>query len=443
MHCVSTYHLTMKILMFGWEFPPHISGGLGTACHGLVKGLSGLPDIQLTFVVPKSWGDEKRNSCRLIGANQVVLENKWQEKIEYSEGLELYKVHSDIIPYQTPEEFWLKKNRRLIRNTRFVEVNAEGKIDFTGSYGHTLFREIRNYALIARQIAEENTVDLVHAHDWLAYPAGIVAARVSRVPLIIHVHATEFDRNGGDIDPRVYAIEKEGMEAADRIIAVSNLTRRTIIEKYGIDPKKVVTIYNGVETLSENEKVSLKNGLSGKIVAFIGRITQQKGPEYFVEAAQLVLQKMDDVRFVMAGSGNKMDSIIEQVARSGLSDRFHFTGFLSVDEVNRLLKISNVFIMPSVSEPFGIVPLEAMRCSVPVIISRQSGVSEILKYAIITDFWDAHAMADAIYGLLNYPALSALLIKKGREEAGNLSWENVAEEVFRIYQQVSHISHFI
>jgi glycosyltransferase involved in cell wall biosynthesis len=432
----------MKILMFGWEFPPHISGGLGTACHGLVKGLSGLPDIQLTFVVPKSWGDETGNPCRLIGANQVVLESKWLGKIEDTEGFKQINVQSDIIPYQTPEDFWHEKKKRFMQNTRFVEVNAEGKIDFTGSYGHTLFREIRNYALIARQIAVENPVDIVHAHDWLAYPAGIVAARVSGVPLIIHVHATEFDRNGGEIDSRVYAIEREGMEAADRIIAVSNLTRHTIIEKYGIDPKKVVTIYNGVESLSEDEKESLKNGLSGKIVSFIGRITQQKGPEYFVEAAQLVLQKMDDVRFVMAGSGNKMEHIIEQVARAGLSDRFHFTGFLSVDEVDRLLKISHVFIMPSVSEPFGIVPLEAMRCSVPVIISRQSGVSEILKNAITTDFWDTHAMADAIYGLLNYPALSQLMIEKGREEAGNLSWNHVAEEVVKIYQQVSHIHHF-
>jgi glycosyltransferase involved in cell wall biosynthesis len=432
----------MKILMFGWEFPPHISGGLGTACHGLVKGLSGLPDIQLTFVVPKSWGDETGNSCRLIGANQVVLESKWLEKIEVSEGFKQINIQSDIIPYQTPEDFWLEKKKRFMQNTRFVEVNAEGKIDFTGAYGHTLFREIRNYALIARQIAVKESVDLVHAHDWLAYPAGMVAARVSGVPLIIHVHATEFDRNGGSIDPRVYSIEREGMEAADRIIAVSNLTRQTIIQKYGVDPRKVVTIYNGVESLSQDEKESLKNGLSGKIVSFIGRITQQKGPEYFVEAAQLVLQKMDDVRFVMAGSGNKMDSIIEQVARAGLSDRFHFTGFLSVNEVDRLLKISHVFIMPSVSEPFGIVPLEAMRCSVPVIISRQSGVSEILKNAIITDFWDTHAMADAIYGLLNYPALSGLLTQKGREEAGNLSWNHVAEEVAKIYQQVSHIHHF-
>jgi glycosyltransferase involved in cell wall biosynthesis len=433
----------MKILMFGWEFPPHISGGLGTACQGLAKGLSGLPDIQLTFVVPKSWGDEKGNSCRLIGANQVVLKSKWQEKNESSEVFELYKVQSDIIPYQTPEEFWLEKNRRHIRNTRFVEVNNEGKIDFTGSYGQTLFREIRNYALIAVQIAKENSADLIHAHDWLAYPAGIAAARISGVPLIIHVHATEFDRSGGDIDPRVYSIEREGMEAADRIIAVSNLTRRTVIEKYGIHPNKVVTIYNAVESLSENEKESLKNGLSGKIVSFIGRITQQKGPEYFVEAAQLILQKMDDVRFVMAGSGNRMDGIIEQVARSGLSDRFHFTGFLSVDEVNWLLKISNVFVMPSVSEPFGIAPLEAMRFSVPVIISRQSGVSEILKYVIKTDFWDTYAIADAIYGLLNYPALSGLMIEKGREEAGNLSWNNVAEEVYMIYQQVSHYYHSV
>jgi glycosyltransferase involved in cell wall biosynthesis len=433
----------MNVLMFGWEFPPHISGGLGTACQGLAKGLSGLPDIQLTFVVPKSWGDEKGNSCRLIGANQVVLKTKWQKKTKESEVFDVFNVYSDIIPYQTPEEFWLKKNRRHIRNTRFVEVNDEGKIDFTGTYGHTLFQEIRNYALVASQLAEETPVDLVHAHDWLAYPAGMAAASKAGVPLIIHVHATEFDRSGGDVDPRVYSIEREGMEAADRIIAVSNMTRQIIIEKYGIPPKKVATIYNAVESLTEEEKQILKKGLSGKIVSFIGRITQQKGPEYYVEAAKLILQKMDNVRFVMAGSGNRMEGIIEQVARLGLSDKFHFTGFLGSDEVYRLLKISSVFVMPSVSEPFGIAPLEALRFNVPVIISRQSGVSEILKYVIKTDFWDTHAIADAIYGLLNYPALSSLMIRKGREEAGNLSWNHVAEEVYRIYQQVSDKNHLV
>jgi glycosyltransferase involved in cell wall biosynthesis len=431
----------MKVLMFGWEFPPHISGGLGIACHGLAKALSGLPGIQLTFVVPKKGGDEIMPSCRLIGANQVKLKRKWIIKKEKSDAFECIKVRSDIIPYQTPEQFWSGKNKRLVRDTRFIEVNDEGKINFSGSYGHNLFEEIRNYAIIAGQIAEEDSYDIIHAHDWLAFPAGISAARTTGKPLIIHVHATEFDRSGGDINPQVYAIEREGMEAAGHIIAVSNLTRQTVIEKYGIHPKKVSTIYNAVEPFSEHEKENLKKGLSGKIVSFIGRITLQKGPEYFVEAALLVLRKMNNVRFVMAGSGDRMDAVTAQVARLGISDKFHFTGFLKYEEVFRLLRISNVFVMTSVSEPFGIAPLEAIRYGVPVILSRQSGVSEILNYCIKTDFWDTYAIADAIYGLLNYPVLSGFMVENCSRQAGNLSWNHVAEEVFRIYQEMSGYYH--
>jgi glycosyltransferase involved in cell wall biosynthesis len=333
------------------------------------------------------------------------------------------------------------KSKRYRTEKRFVEVDEEGRVEFSGDYGPSLFGEIRNYALLAGQIAADSPFDIIHAHDWPAFPAGITAARVSGRPLIIHVHATEFDRSGGDIDTSIYSIEKEGMEAADRIIAVSNLTRRVIIEKYGIHPKKVFTVYNAVETLTDEEKNHYRNGLKGKIVSFIGRVTLQKGPEYFVEAADLVLRKMDGVRFVMAGNGDRMNAIVGHVARLGISDKFHFTGFLRNNEVSRLLQISHVLVMPSVSEPFGIVPLEAMRFGVPVIISRQSGVSEILRNVVKTDFWDTYAIADAIYGLLNYPALSELLTRKGKEEAGNLSWDQVAREVYRIYNEVNIYYH--
>jgi glycosyltransferase involved in cell wall biosynthesis len=293
--------------------------------------------------------------------------------------------------------------------------------------------EIHHYAYIAEIIARDHPVDLIHAHDWLAFPAGMAAKRISGKPLIVHVHATDFDRSGGSVNPEVYAIEKAGMDAADHIITVSNLTRKTVIEKYFINPDKVTTVYNAVEPLTQEEKVRLKKGVKDKIVTFLGRITLQKGPEYFVEAANLVLKRMKNVRFVMAGSGDRLNDMIRRVAELKISDRFHFTGFLRGDDVADMFKMSDVFVMPSVSEPFGIVPLEAMQSNVPVIISHQSGVSEILNYAIKIDYWDTFAMADAIYGLLNYPALHHLFRKCGKEEVDNLQWRNSAAHVRDLY----------
>jgi glycosyltransferase involved in cell wall biosynthesis len=288
--------------------------------------------------------------------------------------------------------------------------------------------------MVSEIIAKNNTFDIIHAHDWLAYPAGIAAKNISGKPLIIHVHATEFDRSGGNVNPLVYAIEREGMEIASKIIAVSNLTRNTIIEKYHIPPKKVVTVYNAVEPLIPSENGILKKGVNEKVVTFLGRITMQKGPEYFIEAANLVLKKMHNVRFVMAGSGDMMDAMIARVAELEISDKFHFTGFLQGDDVFQMLEMTDVFVMPSVSEPFGIVPLEAMQSGVPVIISNQSGVAEILENAMKIDFWDTHAMADSIYGLLNYTSLAKIFSEEGKHEVRNLKWINSAEKVYKVYK---------
>ncbi len=423
--------------MFGWEFPPHISGGLGTACCGLTRGLTEVGGVSLLFVVPRAWGDEETAGISLMGANQIpVVYTRSVEKETWETVTEQIRVNSPLLPYQSPEEFWALKSRSYPKGTRFVEVTEAGTIPFTGSYGPTLFEEIRRYALVAGQIAISNDFDVIHAHDWMAYPAGIEASRRSGKPLVIHVHATEFDRSGGNINSIVYNIEREGMEAAGRIIAVSNLTRHTIIEKYRIPPRKVVTVYNAAEPLTEEEKKGIKKGITEKIVTFMGRITYQKGPEYFVEAAALVLSRMENVRFVMAGSGDMMEAMIGHAARLGITGHFHFTGFLRGDDAYRMLRMSDVFVMPSVSEPFGIVPLEAMLANVPVIISRQSGVAEVLRYAIKTDFWDTYALADAIYGLLNYPVLAHLFTERGKVEAGNLKWKNAAEEVLKVYRSL-------
>jgi len=426
----------MKVLMFGWEFPPHISGGLGTACYGLTKGLTGFDDVSVIFVVPKAYGDEDQSTMKLLGANEVSLTRKQIQFSNLQSKIDYYEVESGMIPYVDPEEFWKLTTKVVSENTKFVETNAEGKIDFSGKYDQNLLHEIYKYSVVAEAIARDNEFDVIHAHDWLAYPAGIAAKRISGKPLVIHVHATDFDRSGGSVNPQVYAMEKEGMDAADKIITVSNLTRSIVIEKYNIDPEKVVTVYNAVEPLSQEEKIKLKKGVDEKIVTFLGRITMQKGPEYFVEAANLVLQKMSNVRFVMAGSGDMMNAMIKRAAELKISDRFHFTGFLKGDDVFDMFRMSDVFVMPSVSEPFGIVPLEAMQSNVPVIISYQSGVSEILKYAIKIDYWDTYAMADAIYGLINYPALHTMFKEYGKAEVDNLLWKNSAKEVRDIYLEV-------
>ncbi len=450
----------MRVLMFGWEFPPHISGGLGTACYGLTKGLA-YHDLDIVFVVPKSYGDEDQSLIKVIGASQVPVKRR-QYLIAADEqvskdgrtqdspySMTYIEVGSRLVPYLSPEEFesfireriahkdyaWAEPFTRNIPGSAIL-TETVGTINFTGKYGPELLQEVSNYSLVAAEIAQEEQFDLIHAHDWLAYPAGIAAKKASGKPLVIHVHATEFDRTGENYNTIVFDIEKSGMEAADLIIAVSNLTRNTVINKYGIPASKVVTVYNAVEPGEPVEYQPVKKVLDEKIVTFLGRITYQKGPEYFIEAASKVLKHTDKARFVMAGSGDLLRKMIRRAARLGIMEKFHFTDFLKGPDVDQMFALSDVYVMPSVSEPFGISPLEAMRSNVPVIISKQSGVSEILKHAIKIDFWDVDAMADAIYGLISYPSLSEFFRQHGRAEVDKLKWEESALEVKKHYSNV-------
>jgi glycosyltransferase involved in cell wall biosynthesis len=427
----------MRVLMFGWEFPPHISGGLGTASYGLTKGMATLDDLEVIFVVPKAWGDEDQSVVRLIGANKVPVSYKKVFYKGFRYPLEKIEVSSKIVPYTDPEDFWKVARSEVSGYSLFIQTNSKGTVDFSGRYDGSLMDEINKYAVVASVIAEENEFDVIHAHDWLAYPAGMAAMEVSGKPLVIHVHATDFDRSGGSVNPDVYRIEKSGMDAASKIITVSNLTRDIVINKYHIHPDKVETVYNAVEPVNISEKLITQKGFDEKVVTFLGRITMQKGPEYFIEAAYKVLKVMNNVRFVMAGSGDMMERMMRRAAALKITDRFHFTGFLKGSDVFRMLDMSDVYIMPSVSEPFGISPLEAMQSNVPVIISKQSGVAEILTHAVKTDFWDIDAMADAIYGILNYPALSNMFIRNGKEEVIRLKWDNSARHVRDIYYRVT------
>jgi glycosyltransferase involved in cell wall biosynthesis len=421
--------------MFGWEFPPHISGGLGTACYGLTRGMSTIPNLEILFVVPKAYGDEDQSRIKILGAGDISVDIRRVKENQYLKDLSYIEINSNLVPYTSPEEYEELVNKAEHHGKRFVETSMGGKLNFTGTYGKNLYEEIANYAIVAGEIALKEDFDIIHSHDWLTYPAGIAAKRASGKPLVIHVHATDFDRSGGNVNPTVFEIEKTGMRLADKIIAVSNLTRNTVIEKYGIHPDKVVTVYNAVDPITDLEKVQLKRGINDQVVTFLGRITMQKGPEYFVQAAHKVLHKMDNVRFVMAGSGELLEKMIQWTAALGISDRFHYTGFLKGDDVFKMFSISDVYVMPSVSEPFGISPLEAMQSNVPSIISNQSGVSEILRYAFKVDFWDVDALADAIYGLLNYPSLSMMFKKHGMKEVNDMKWENSGKKVHAIYQE--------
>ena len=422
----------MKVLMFGWEFPPHIAGGLGTACHGLTKGLA-KHDVEILFVMPSASGDEDQSAVKIVNASDVPFTQTWSDMQTFLNKVDFLRVSSNLVPYIDPQLY--SEYGSEIKRSEYEQFKVKygAKYKFSGKYGANLMEEVASYAMVAATIASENTFDVIHAHDWLTYAAGIAAKRISGKPLVIHVHATSFDRGSADnIDTRVFEIERMGMLEADKVITVSNLTRNIVINKYGIDPSKVITVHNAVD-FNEFQQVDVKRGVDDKIVTFLGRITFQKGPEYFLEAAAKVLKRMPSARFVMAGNGDLMNRSIRRVAKLGIADRFHFTGFLRGADVKKMFAYSDVYVMPSVSEPFGISPLEAMKSNVPTIISKQSGVAEVLKYAIKVDFWDIDAMADAMYGLLAYPGLSEMSIRCGVEEVNALKWENAALKIKDVY----------
>ena len=432
----------MRVLMFGWEFPPHIAGGLGTACYGMTRGLA-RNDVEVIFVMPRASGDEDERFVKVINASDIEARYSSGSPVEGADDImrkiSFIHIDSNMVPYISPEE-WDTYREEYERTGRMI-WEREGdswtqRYTFSGKYGANLMEEVARYAVVAAEVARqlEGQFDVIHAHDWLTYFAGIAAKRVSGKPLVVHMHATSFDRSSSDnIDTRVYEIERAGMAAADRVIAVSNLTRNIVIEKYNIPAERVVTVHNAVRFVNNDVEVP-ERGVEDKIVTFLGRITFQKGPDYFVEAAAKVLKRVPNVRFVMAGSGDMMNHVIRRVARLGIADRFHFTGFLKGDDVHKMFQLSDVYIMPSVSEPFGISPLEAMRANVPVIISKQSGVAEVLDYAVKVDYWDVDAMADAIYGFVKYPALAKMFSTKGLEEVTGLKWNNAAAKVKAVYQ---------
>tara|TARA_B110000211_G_scaffold232096_1_gene295031 strand:+ start:2744 stop:4033 length:1290 start_codon:yes stop_codon:yes gene_type:complete len=421
----------LKVLMFGWEFPPEISGGLGTACYGLTSGLIE-NNVDVLFVVPKLFGKEDTEKFKLIDAGTVEVNFQNDTFTENLKKVSYLQIHSHIVPYVSPEEF-MQRQEFDVETLKVDSTFSTAKFSFDGKYGKNLITEVSKYAAVAMQVAKDNEIDIIHAHDWLTFPAAIMAKEVSGKPLVVHIHATEFDRSGDNVNQEVYDMEKRGCEVADKVICVSRLTRRILINRYGIDPSKVVVVHNAVVP-KPVQYYPKENLIDKKIVTFLGRVTFQKGPDYFVEAARKVLDVLPDTHFVMAGNGDMFIKLVERAAELKISNRFHFTGFLKFEETNNLFGMTDVYVMPSVSEPFGITPLEAMRTGVPVIISKQSGVAEILNNAIKVDFWDVNSVADTIIGLLKHEELSKQLAADGTDEVHEMKWEYAALKVKEVYE---------
>ena len=415
----------MKVLMFGWEYPPHVFGGLATANYGISQGLYAQGDVDITLCLPKPWGDEDTTAAKLVAMNCVPL--VWRD-VDYT-------YIKDTVGKVMDPDLYFRFRDNIYADFNHLSLNNVGGIDFAGGYPSNLHEEINNYSIISGVVARTLDFDIIHAHDWLTYPAGIHAKQVSGKPLCIHVHATDFDRSRGKVNPVVFSIEKNGMDNADCIMCVSELTRQTVINQYHQDPRKCFTVHNAVYPLRQELQDIPRPDHTGKekVVTFLGRLTMQKGPEYFVEAANMVLHRTRNVRFCMAGSGDMMDQMIYLAAQRGIADRFHFPGFMRGKQVYECLKDSDVYVMPSVSEPFGISPLEAMQCGTPSIISKQSGCAEILTKCIKVDYWDIHAMADAIYSICHNESLFRYLQEEGKNEVDQITWEKVGAWIRELY----------
>jgi len=426
----------MRVLMFGWEFPPFISGGLGTACQGIVRGLLKI-GIDVTFVLPTTRGLKIKEDLRIIPADTVPFADRELTDVhQLKDRFKLIdlKFKTMMSPYFT-SEFREKYFDRILTafDEQKEEIKSRSILSFTGNYGNNLFFEVLRYGLVGEELGRTESFDVIHSHDWLTFPAGVAAKLASGKPLVVHVHATEFDRSGENVNQDVYNIERFGMENADRVVCVSHYTRNIVVNRYGVPPEKVDVVHNAVNKECHLQRLGINKPLKEKLVLFLGRITMQKGPEYFLEAANLVLKKLKDVRFVMAGSGDMLTRMIARMAKLRIADRFHFTGFLRGMDVERIYALSDLYVMPSVSEPFGISAFEALLYDVPIIISKQSGVAEVLPDAVVVDFWDVRKLADRIISILTDEKLSRRIVAKCRDTVQSIGWEHAGRKLADIY----------
>jgi glycogen(starch) synthase len=416
----------MKVFMLGWEFPPIISGGLGTACYGMTKAMSKL-GMEVLFVLPKGDTAAHGGYVEILGSEKsVALESEAFKNVHFQ------AIVSSLKPY-APSSASSAVEKKVKRNP--IHPEQDQTVFHSPLYEGDMNDQVRCYAKQAQGIALGKDFDVIHAHDWMTYPAAAAVAQTSGKPLVVHVHSTEFDRSGEHINQGIYDIEREGMHRSNKIIAVSNYTKNIILNRYGIASDKVEVVYNGVECNPSTCSQALPTGPE-KTVLFLGRITMQKGPEYFLAAAKKVLEIIDYVKFIMAGDGDMMQRVIEYAASLGISQSVIFTRFLRGDEVDKAYQKADLYVMPSVSEPFGIAPLEALRHGVPVLISRQSGIAETLSHALKVDFWDIHQMANKMIAVLRRPPLRNMLRENGFAESEKFRWEDSAAKINKIYRQI-------
>ena len=453
----------MKVLMLGWEFPPHITGGLGTACHGLTKGLDEV-GVEVAFVLPMSVPTgvtrhvKLRSPANLQPIAPAAATVSQKTVATLMERVSMHRVPALLQPYATPEMFNRMVRELLeLRKTHRVDMPmidwdaispltqpvaepaAPGGTFVPGAGAHyagDLMSQVYRYASLAVAIAKRETFDVVHAHDWMTYPAGMAVAAATGKPLIVHVHSTEFDRSGENVNQQIYDIERAGMHAAACAVCVSHLTRNIALARYGVPPEKTEVVYNAVELPPDTEVPFNPIRRNEKIVLFLGRLTMQKGPEYFLAAAKKVVEKYQRVRFIMAGSGDMVTRLIRMAADLRIGKYVTFTGFLKGDDVAKVFRMADLYVMPSVSEPFGISPLEALSHNVPVIISKQSGVSEVLTHVLKVDFWDTDEMANKILAVLRHAPLQRTLRQHGQFELQKLSWRDSAAKLKDIYSQI-------
>jgi glycosyltransferase involved in cell wall biosynthesis len=484
----------MRILMLGWEFPPFIAGGLGTACYGLTRALDRLGH-HVVFVLPRPVERSHASHIKLlapaasaiqpvaggagagaampavpVGGNASVDDAGSEphgvpgsHTVDYSTpGFEHVTFRGVPASFSSPYPGFSERPKTMVRTVvreggrtytvtvdefgNEVENEASG-FETTPGYSLTpigggagaayhgdVIGDSERYARLVVALCRREKFDVIHAHDWMTFPAGQALARVTGRPLVVHVHSTEFDRAGEHVNQRVYDIERRGCHGAMRVVAVSNLTKSILVNRYGVPGHHVDVIWNGIE--NENVQPTSADTINprDRIVLFLGRITMQKGPEYFIRAAKLVLEKIPDAKFIVAGSGDMAVRMIEEAAHLGIGHRVLFTGFLRGKDVDRVFRMANCYVMPSVSEPFGIAPLEAMRNDVPTIISKQSGVSEALTHVLKVDFWDIKEMANKIVAVLRHPPLGQTMREHGSFELRKLTWDGAAAKCVESYQ---------
>ena len=413
----------MKVLMLGWEFPPFFAGGAGIVCYELTREMVKIEDVDLTYVMPSGPDELTEQHLRVLIADR--FEGK---KIDFK------KIPSLMGAYMTRDGY-VEERQRLIRSGK-LSMKGDNTLDL---YGKTLLEDVYNFVGGVSEIVEDEEFDVIHAHDWTTFPAAIQASEQMKKPLIVHMHITEFDKSGGaGADPHIYSIEKEGMDKADNIITISEKVKKGLIENYHIDPSKIEIIYHAKIDVGPDKDFDFpKFKDKNKVILYAGRMTLQKGPDYFVEAAAKVVNFYDNVIFIMAGSGDQMNKMIKRTVELGIHDKFLFHGFYTRDEANKFFSMADVYVMPSVSEPFGLVAFEGMSKSTPTIISKQSGASEILSNVLKVDFWDTHKMADQIVSILRHNELSNTMKKEGLSEVNKLTWDKPARRCVDIYKELT------